>query len=227
MDRFDRLIRDAAPEVPDAGPSRRTTLMLLHQRPSPRRSRRYDWSRPVAVTAAAVTLCLLTFGSPGDLGSDAFEYDLISENTTNGLSVFKSRIGAWEWGTGSAQQARELAEAQASRQYELAKLTGLEIDGDTDWTGFTWLDTPGKPTYTNGEFDLPSSRPTPRHFELLESGIARTIVSEARSRPADSVAIANVDGFEVLLSTWTFQIPKYGRVRYHVGIPLHEYGPTP
>lgn len=228
MDSFDRLLRDAAPEVPDSGPSRRMTLLLLHGRRDRGRHRLLRWVRSGMAATGVLALFWLTIGSPVDLGSDAF--DIHPEiDPDSGSLFFQKTVGRLSTTVNSEEQAKQIVEFVESRQFTLQRLLGTEVGGQTIWTPIARGEIDGEMrnmAVPDGTFDLPQPEDQSLHDDLFADPLLREISSELKRRPPDYTQLSTVGRYEVELRTWVFETARFGTVRLHRAFPRKQYHPV-
>lgn len=225
MDGFDQLIRAAAPEVPDCGPSRRMSLLLLHQQMERDRRRPRRWMRWGSSVAAGLALVITMVGASGELGSDGFDLESQVE-TEGGHDWYSKTVGDFSINAKTADRAKELIEITESRQFTLYKLLGTSVGEDTYWQSMAITADGQRLGVRHDVFGIPFPETMKRIDEFQGDPIYVELVRESKRRPADYTQTAMIERYEVEIRTWVFQTARFGTVRLHEAYPLREYRPN-
>ena len=220
---FEKLIRDAAPEVPDPGESRRTNRAVLLARIEESRAHRRR-TGPLKMAAASLALLVLFSGQVSELGSNAFEFRSELWERPDGKIIPEQRavFGTEVITVSSPEIARGLLENILSGQYEIFRIFGTEIEGKISWLVRTTSEVNGETQYSSLPDGLPSTQITDLHNKFMGSPHFAQMMDVVHSSEPQSEVFQVLDGIPLNMKTWEFEYPGYGSVFYHRGTPVEE-----
>ena len=220
---FEKLIRNAAPEVPDPQESRRMNRAVLFAWIDQGQIRRYRIG-PLKLAAASLALLMLFSGQVSELGSNAFEFQSETWERPDGKAVLEqvAVFGTDVITTSSPEIARGLMENHFSGQYRIVRIFGTEIQGEIGWIVITNSEVNGETQTTGGAAEMPSARITDLHRKLMASPYYGQMIDITKTTPPHSIAARVIDGIPLTIQTWEFDFPGFGTVRHHVAKPLDE-----
>lgn len=220
-DRFDSMIRRAAPPVPHLDQIRLDHRALMRERTrrdQPRRRRNHR----LGLATAGLALAILLSGQVTDVGSDAWDLQVVPapEGNQGEYQVFQRPFEGTSINSPDAQTARNKLLAMAAGDERVLKALGLEIQGHTNWllkveTG------EGESTSITGRSPKdPQSTLTPQIEAFSLSPDYRALVKLVKSTSPQESSEAVIEGIPLKVQTWVFQHPDYGTIKYHQGIPI-------
>lgn len=220
-DRFDNLIRRAAPSVPSPEEIRRTHRALMRERirrDQPRRRRNHR----LGLATAGLALAILFSGQVSDVGSDGWDLQVVPrpEGYRGESQIFKRPFEGTSINSKDEQTARNRLLARATEDGRVIKAIGLEIQGHTHWSLMAEFGE-GEDTFvTNRQLKDTESSLTSQIEAFSQSPEYRVLVKAVKASPPQESSEGVIDGIPMKMQTWVFQYPGYGTVKYHQGIPI-------
>ncbi|MFH2051326.1 MAG: hypothetical protein ABIK96_02560 [bacterium] len=216
---FDDILRAAAPQVPDPGPTRRTHRAML--KPSLRRMERLRRlsDRSVAAGVCILALCFLV-GTAGDLGGDDFEVSFDKTGVQTGYSIYREGMRGTPlvvrdgW---TIEDAREIQTQHTLNEGVLEAIDGWSIGGLTLWSMGYRTEVNGKSLIRADSPRDPVSRPSRLHLDFLTKEAPR-FREAARSipGPVPRREVIAIDGRSYLFEVFTMVYPEYGPVTWYI-----------
>lgn len=219
-DKFEKLIRDSAPEIPDPDEYRRLNRVHL-------RERLHEMEKPkrrhsLVVATACLALMVLFSGQISNLGSDSF--DLISEPDTtllgNETTVHTNSFSGYSFtATGSDQKISDIQQAFAAQDGKLTSISCLAYGGKQKWKV-------NREAIIEGEIrELTADNPEWLPRDDLDQEIDfflnyyRDLLDRSKTLRPDQVSTMTVFGVEFTVHTWKHTYPSFGEVTYSRGNP--------
>ena len=228
---FDKLISDAAPPVPDCGPARRTTRMLLHDRMRQQASRKQTRDVRGMAWAAGLVFLVMLGGQVTELGSDGFDVSTQIIELENVGKVIRDEApfggpsGSFVEGT-SREFIDEYYQSIAAGEGTPVKLEGWKISGKTLWLMTYMRKIQGKLGPGGGSprnLIGYESDASPEILTFMANGIEdfRDLVDQGQiARENFGIVRSNGLAFEVY--SWTRSWPGFGEVSYYSGLPVEQ-----
>lgn len=226
---FDKLISDAAPQVPDCGPSRRLTRVMLKMRMRQEARRRQARDRRGMSLAAGLVFMFVIGGQITELGGDGFDtISRLTEIDNGGTFIettapFRNTRLTVPEGT-SSDKIYELQQAIAADDRKPIMLEGIKVHGKTLWTM-------EYSTVIQGEICQIVSSPkdligfktevTPKTFEFVYNQITsfKDLVRQGKV-PRKKFQAIRSNGLIFEVYSWTRSFPGFGDVTYYAGKPV-------
>ena len=228
--KFDKLITEAAPAVPDAGRSRRVARALLHERMRGHQRRRLVRNRWGLSLAAGLAFWLVTGGQITQLGSDAFETESaqLSVGDNDTLRIMVSPVRG---NVGNAlpdmttDEVRELQEVNILREGKIAGITAISFGDQPAWWRIDYVNVIGGKKVTNSRapatLSVESQAPTRDKFSfVLHERLEFESQIDSGALPAEAFGLVVADGVTFDVRMWSREYAEWGKVTIYRGSPV-------
>jgi hypothetical protein len=227
---FDKFISDAAPQVPDAGPSRRMSRLVLHERMRQATNRRHTRQIQGSMLAASLVLLIVLGGQVTELGGDAFELEMSTLNIVGDINVpiAKSRIrddAVTPLPGMDSDDVYELQQQVYLREGTIEYIDGYSFDGNPPWLTIIYkMD-------VNGETVITSYEPTDLNVEsqvlsrdkiqfLVDHADEFVGLVESGQLEASPFGDVTSGGLTFRVRQYSHEFPGWGVVTYYRGEPI-------
>lgn len=222
-DKFGKLMRDAAADVPDAGEFRRLNRGLLKDRmlvTQPRSRRAFRRNQVLA----AVLFGLVISAYVPQLGSDSFdlEQEVVSSAEKGDITYHTNKFRGTSFNVNEGYTKKDIDELNqqlATGEGRIVRVTGLAWGGKTMWLKFIERDINGRRETHGTDVKNPPSQDPDGWLEFLtdhNEDIRRIM----RTRRPDREETRVMDGVPVLLQVWSEEFPAVGEVLIYEGTPV-------
>lgn len=222
-DRFDELIREAAPEVPDTKVTRQVNRALMHEcirRDHPRRKRNYR----LGLVAAGLALVVVFSGQVQDVGSDGFNMIQIEDSKVPG-GVVKNEFRGRGFNVLEGETEQDIQETNLQVSADegiVVEVEGWLLDGDYYWVIKRKYLINGKEKFLYGATKTPKFFPSKKLTAFLISDEWDNILQEIQvgEIPSGRITKIELDGVWFSAQAWPFSTSDSKDGTYYLGQPI-------